>query len=291
MSKNNKTKIIIIITIAIISIFAISGLLISRDYGYGWDRNGNRYAEADNSKGKGYNRQNEDHQHYDVSDMEKYELSSEQKQTISYMYQEEKMARDLYVAFYKKWQFKVFDNISRSEQNHMDEIKELLVKYDMSIPSNRTGEFENTELKKMYNELLEIGEKTSEEALKVAIKLEEHDIKDLEKALENATPDLKYVYTNLIEGSKKHLIAFKRNLDRENGNYGNGQGNGNGRRNGGYGRNNNGRRGGGYGRYGRNDDRQRYYSNEECDDCDNCDEQTSGNRQKNYQEFDELELN
>ena len=45
------------------------------------------------------------------------------------MREEEKLARDLYMAFGQKWNARVFANIARSETSHMEAIKFLLNRY------------------------------------------------------------------------------------------------------------------------------------------------------------------
>ena len=53
---------------------------------------------------------------------------------LKYMRSEEKLARDLYAALYTKWKDPLFDNISQSEQRHMDAVLGLLTAYGVSDP-------------------------------------------------------------------------------------------------------------------------------------------------------------
>lgn len=143
-------------------------------------------------------------------------LSQEEIDGLIHMRIEEKLARDVYTVLGNKWQAKVFLNIKLSEQNHMDAIKRILVRYGISDPltTDEVGVFPNENFQNLYNELIAQGSITIIEAFKVGVKIEELDIDDLEFQLENVVDniDIIRVYTNLKTGSENHLAAFNRNL-------------------------------------------------------------------------------
>ncbi len=56
-------------------------------------------------------------------------LAGEEKYWLTYMREEEKLARDVYLVLYDQWRLKIFDTISKSEQAHMDAVKTLLDRY------------------------------------------------------------------------------------------------------------------------------------------------------------------
>ena len=58
-------------------------------------------------------------------------LTDEEESAILYLREEEKLARDLYTAFYDKWGIRTFSQISGSEQNHMDSMKLLVERYGL----------------------------------------------------------------------------------------------------------------------------------------------------------------
>ena len=149
-----------------------------------------------------------------VIDGEVYELNEEQKEDLIFMYQEEKMARDLYSEFAEKWDARIFENISASEDRHMSAIARLLDKYEIEIPELEPGEFENEELSELYQELLDKGLSSYEDALEVGRAVEIKDIEDLEEKADRATPDVETVFMNLRQGSENHLSSFERQLDR-----------------------------------------------------------------------------
>ena len=55
-------------------------------------------------------------------------LTDKEIQQITYMREEEKLARDVYLTLYELYQAPIFENISESEQRHMDALKVLLEK-------------------------------------------------------------------------------------------------------------------------------------------------------------------
>lgn len=116
----------------------------------------------------------------------------------------------------------VTGGVYAAEQRHMDQAKMLMQSYGIADPmvSDRLGEFANPELAAMYKQLVERGQTSSIEALKVAALIEETDIKDLRDRL-NATnhPQLKTLYSNLLQGSSNHLQAFVRQIERQGGDY------------------------------------------------------------------------
>jgi len=142
-------------------------------------------------------------------------LTQEQKDALVFMYQEEKLARDVYLTLNDKWGARVFENISSSEQKHMDAVKSLLNKYNIEVPvlDDTIGVFENEELQALYDELVEKGLTSLNDAYEVGVTIEETDIADLEERMENATSDIQRVFSNLLRGSNNHLSAFNRQLD------------------------------------------------------------------------------
>ena len=80
---------------------------------------------------------------------------------------------------------KVFNNISQSEQKHTDAIKMLLDRYSIEDPvtSDEVGVFQNEDLLALYNTLIEQGKTSLVEALKVGAAIEEIDILDLQKQI------------------------------------------------------------------------------------------------------------
>lgn len=138
-------------------------------------------------------------------------LSAQETRTLKYMREEEKLARDVYRILYTQWGIPLFSNIAQSEQQHMDALAVMLVRYEITDPvnSDATGSFSDPLLASLYNQLVARGRESSMEAIKVGIYIEQTDIADLRKAIDESThSDLDQVYQNLMNGSFNHLNAF-----------------------------------------------------------------------------------
>jgi hypothetical protein len=142
-------------------------------------------------------------------------LTSNETAGLLYMYEEEKMARDVYTALYALWGQPAFQNIAASEQVHMDAVKTLLVRYGISVPSTASGVFVDPSLQALYNNLVTTGKLSLRDALKVGTTIEEVDITDLQSRLAQTTSaDIRLVYNNLMRGSYNHLRSFTTLLNR-----------------------------------------------------------------------------
>lgn len=137
-------------------------------------------------------------------------LSADEATMLTYMREEEKLARDVYIAMSKQWAAKIFSNISSSEQQHMDTMKKMLDKYRLPDPAQPTnGLFTNTDLQAKYDSLLASGSKSYLDGLYAGATIEEIDMVDIQHAIDATTHlDLVTAYQHLLEGSKNHLRAF-----------------------------------------------------------------------------------
>ena len=138
-------------------------------------------------------------------------LSSAEKETLVYMREEEKLARDVYRTLFSRWNLQIFNNIARSEQMHMDALAAMLASYGVPDPvtSDSTGRFTNPVLASLYDQLVARGSSSAAEAIQVGIYIEQTDITDLQKAISESTHnDLDRAYENLLQGSYNHLQAF-----------------------------------------------------------------------------------
>lgn len=145
-------------------------------------------------------------------------LTDEERESIIYMREEEKLARDVYKMMYAKYNLRPFRNISQAEERHMELMKDLLTKYNISDPvsSDETGSFNNSTLNELYKKLIEQGNLSLINALKAGALIEEVDIKDLDKQLSiTQNSDIKETYTYLRQGSENHLRAYVKNLSKQ----------------------------------------------------------------------------
>jgi len=138
-------------------------------------------------------------------------LSNEEAAMLTFMREEEKLARDVYRVLFDRWNKRVFSNISNSEQRHMDSLAGRLSYYRLPDPvvDNSTGAFVDTDLATAYLGLTEWGMQSLEDAFMVGAYIEELDILDLQHAMAVSThADLDAVYEELMRGSRNHLRAF-----------------------------------------------------------------------------------
>jgi len=149
-------------------------------------------------------------------------LNSAELTSLSFMREEEKLARDVYITLYNKWGVTIFTNISNSEQTHMDAILMLLSKYSLTDPvsNNAVGVFNNVTLQNLYNQLVAQGNISVLDAYKVGATIEDLDIFDLKNALlNNDNQDIKLVYDMLTKGSRNHIRSFYKNILSVGGSY------------------------------------------------------------------------
>ena len=138
-------------------------------------------------------------------------LSQGEIDTLKFMREEEKLARDVYLTLYQQWGVNTFANIALSEQKHTDAIKQLLVKFGIDDPvkDDEIGVFVDHELAELYAQLIDQGMVSEIEALKVGALIEEVDMEDIVNAIEESDQRIiDRVYGNLLAGSENHLRAF-----------------------------------------------------------------------------------
>ncbi len=147
-------------------------------------------------------------------------ISPEEAASLQFMREEEKLAHDVYVLLYEQWGLTPFDNIAASEQKHTDAIANLLDMYNVPDPvgDNGPGEFTDSTLQVLYDDLAARGSQSSAEALKVGALIEEVDILDLQERLADTdNASIEQVYMNLMAGSENHLRAFVYDLETQPG--------------------------------------------------------------------------
>jgi hypothetical protein len=145
-------------------------------------------------------------------------LTEDQKDTLFYIYQEEKVARDVYITLGNIYTDEnTFASIQVSEQRHMDAAKELCEKYGVDtseVNEDAVGSFVLPVLQELYDTCVGQGEESLLDALKIGELIEYTDIEDLEHACEGMPEDVVSVYESLKEGSLSHLDAFQAAIER-----------------------------------------------------------------------------
>lgn len=162
------------------------------------------------------------HLNEQVNNLPKEPLNADEWSTLPFMREEEKLARDVYIYLYSKWQVNIFNNISSSEQTHMDAVLNLLNKYNLADPvsNNGPGIFTNPLLQNLYNQLIQQGSISLIDGLKAGATIEDLDIYDLKTALTKIdNQDIRLVYENLMKGSRNHLRSFYSTILSNGGTY------------------------------------------------------------------------
>ena len=141
------------------------------------------------------------------------ELTQHQKDTLLFIYQEEKVARDAYITLGNLYpNQRTFANIQLSEQKHIDSAQGLCEKYGVDISNideTNVGEYVVPVLQELYDTLVVQGSQSELSGLKVAEYIEITDIDDLEHAEIGMPADVVKVFENLKAGSYNHLDAYR----------------------------------------------------------------------------------
>jgi len=154
-------------------------------------------------------------------------LGPEEVRDLLFMREEEKLARDVYLALADHYRpqaesaalVALFGNISRSEQQHMDRLKALVAAAGLADPvdgSETRGRFTDPALAALYVDLVATGLASLSSALRVGALIEEKDIDDLNRArAATRQPALTSTYSGLKCGSGNHLRGFVASLQAE----------------------------------------------------------------------------
>lgn len=139
------------------------------------------------------------------------ELLATEASALVQMREEEKLARDVYLALGAQWNLAIFTNIGGSEQSHMDALATLLTRYRVADPAagKGPGEFTDPGLQDLYTQLTAKGALSASDALAVGALIEDLDLADLAHLSSGTTRvDILSVYDNLARGSRNHLRSF-----------------------------------------------------------------------------------
>ena len=139
--------------------------------------------------------------------------SSTLAEMLTFIFQEEKLAHDLYVQLASTSGAQQFQNVLNSESTHISLVQGLLTTYNIVDPTVglAEGEFLDQDLQALYDSLLASGSVDRAGAIAAGIAVEEKDIADIEVMLASDLPsDVVSVLERLLSGSQNHLAAFLR---------------------------------------------------------------------------------
>lgn len=148
-------------------------------------------------------------------------LTEAEKKDLQHLSEEEKLARDVYLYAFDKYALPISENISNSEQRHMNRVLNIMACYGMqdSVHKER-GVFYNPELQSVYNRLTARVDISVTEALIVGATIEDMDIFDIDRFLQRTKKaDLIQMYEVLKCGSRNHLRAYHSHLKNKDESY------------------------------------------------------------------------
>jgi len=168
----------------------------------------------------------------DLSTYPLAELTNDQKYAMAYMWNEEKLAKDIYLELNLLYPTQQLENIAtKSETMHQALVEDLVERYDLNITNLvdykenyseeelrafAPGEFGVQEIQDLYDTLYAEGKQSQQAALEVGCKVEVTDVEDLLNEIQIAeavdAQDLIAVWNVLLSGSYNHYWAFDKGL-------------------------------------------------------------------------------
>lgn len=146
-----------------------------------------------------------------ISQLASGTLSGAQRIRLAAMADEEKLALDVYRALAGKYPSSpVFARIAKSEEHHLDLVRQLLRRYRITDPTagKSAGQYGLARTRALYLKLMKSASTTSA-AYAAGRTIERDDLAELAKAAAGVTaPDVNSVYKTLTTGSQRHLKAF-----------------------------------------------------------------------------------
>jgi hypothetical protein len=149
-------------------------------------------------------------------------LDEETIDKVILLREEEKLARDVYLTLSELYTIQVFSNVARSEQQHMDLVAKILVRYAIPDPAagNAIGEFTDPWVQGMFDQLVALGETSLINALIVGATIEDVDIYHLQHILDHSDfDDVNVIVQNMIAGSRNHMRSFVGALEQRGATY------------------------------------------------------------------------
>ena len=139
------------------------------------------------------------------------------KQSLAFMYEEERLAKEVYLAVYNKQPVQQLYKIAtNSETRHISAVASLARKYGVATSSQRVGHYTNSHIQSLFNTLYKKGIRSRKDALEVGCMVEVTDINDLNRYIYQAqkagASDVLQTYEFLRRGSYNHYWAFDRGL-------------------------------------------------------------------------------
>lgn len=141
---------------------------------------------------------------------------------LARLWEEEKLARDVYTKLAATSKIQAFRNIARAESQHMQAVSRLFAGSGgkANRPDDTPGVFSIPEYAQLYQTLVASGSRSPVDALMVGAKIEEMDIADLRQIIAQVgDPRTRQTMERLMNGSQQHLRAFASQLAMQGASY------------------------------------------------------------------------
>lgn len=139
-------------------------------------------------------------------------LSTDQRAMLADRAEREKLSHDVYVAFAESTGDARFDHVARSETMHLAAVRALLERYGIDDPTEglQAGDFADDEVTTAYDDYLERGSSSLDDALTVSREIERDDISALRRAIRDVdAPDVDQALGHLLRSSRMHLWTWR----------------------------------------------------------------------------------
>ena len=143
------------------------------------------------------------------------DISAVEETGLLKVWQIQKLSRDLYQSFSTVWASPIYANMLSDTQHHMDFVHILLGKFGIPVPQDLAGIFTDQVTQNLFNLMLNTGNGSAIEALKLAATAEDMIIDELQILLpQTANLEIQIIYQNLLKSARNHLRLFVNELSK-----------------------------------------------------------------------------
>ena len=136
------------------------------------------------------------------------------KELFLKLYQEEKLAYDLYGEFYERWSLSVFNKVQQREAKHVWCVERIMDNYGFDYNTNtNAGSYPDRDIQKIYDDLTVKGCISDLAALEAAAYIKEKHISQLRERIRYQEDEYIVKVIFLMEkAAQSHLRAFVKSI-------------------------------------------------------------------------------
>lgn len=137
------------------------------------------------------------------------DISAVEETGLLKIWQVQKLSRDLYHSFYTAYSSTIYANMLSDAQHHMDFLHILLGKYGIAFPQDIAGIFTDQDVQNLYNIMLNTGNGSAVDALRMGATAEDMIIDELQtRIVETDCLEILLVYQNFAKTARNHLRFY-----------------------------------------------------------------------------------